>query len=529
MGAGRPGTWRSLNPRPTTLWRLDRPSNLWIIVLGVTKNASSKDQRNQHMKHRFLTLTIVLPMILVLSDCIHTEPPHQGIIKDAETGKPLKGVVVLLNLTSGMPLGPDGVTQWKGSYQTVTDNNGKYSFSIKFKGQLPLEFSTGHELSFFKAGYLPSRILEPSLSNTIFLHPIKYYLDYSHCRESIKRGHLNPRFMAQVPEGFSEYKKELLKMETLPFERIGDKGDFASIPNGKIVKISCRATFDYDKNPSKPYTFGISGTVCKFFDETSDRTMTLDAQGNIKEAEDNLLVKYNLVSIATNESEAVYAGSDSIYIPKPPYSNMATLEIPQKGHITALAGDSHEYLTLEDDGLYLCYSSIRNRMGRRCISINDAIPSSGENARFVLLSQGRDAYFVVSKNAELYQIHKVTHENDSAGNARLALTEQLLPSFPVEDEIIDLASDDRVFFVAFKQTGIRKYSLDMNGKGPLKEDKIFYDNSHDLFVNKSVTAVELGRSVSEHVLYVTVGTSTVYRLSLDGIPDSKIRIVEDRA
>jgi hypothetical protein len=337
--------------------------------------------------------------------------------------------------------------------------------------------------------------------------------------------------MDKKPEAFAEYNKELLKMSSLPFESLGEKGVFISIPNARITTISCRSTFHLDNNRSELETFGISGNVCIFFDEASRKMMTFDAQGNIKELEDNLTIKYNFVSAAPDEWDTVFANRDSIYIPNPPYSNMANNVAPQKGHISALAGDSKEYLTLEDDGLYLCYFSIWHRMGKGCISIDDVFSKNEGNARFSSLAHGYSpaqdhVYFVISKKVFEYQIHKVTYESDSSGKTKLTFTEQLLPSFPADDEIIDFTSDGRIFFIAFKKSGIKKYSLDMYGKGPLKEKRTFYEKSHDLFVDKSIAAVKLGRSVSQRVLYVTVGDSAVYRLSLDGVPDYRIRITE---
>ena len=505
-----------------------------FTVLTITScNANSKHQK--HMK--LSTLLLVFLLFLILSGCVHIESPHLGVVKDAETGKPIKGVVVHMDLESGMPIGPEGITKWKGSYETVTDKEGRYSLSIKLKGQLPLELSTGHALSFFKAGYLPSRILEPSINNTVSLYPIKYFLDYSHYKESAKKGDLDPPFMDKKPEAFVEYKKELIKMASLPFESFGDKGIFLSAPDAQFTKIYCRTIFQFSTNDSKPYTFGISDNACIVFDEASHKMTTFNAQGNSKDLKNSFPTTYHLVSFTENELDAVYANKDSIYIPNPPHANIGRHIAPQKGHIIGLAGDSEEYLTLEDNGLYLCYFSKGPTIEKGCISIKDVFSNdSGEGdrqPRFISLvheySYASTHYYVISKKGLAYQIHKVTHEYDSSGKTIFNFSEQFYPSLSADDEIIDFDTDGRSFFIGFKSGAIKKYSLDMYGKGPLKEDQIFHDKSHDLFKDKSISAVKLGWSVSDRVLYVTVGNSTVYRLSLDGVPDSRIRIIEEHA
>lgn len=480
---------------------------------------------------KFLTPIFFFLMALILSGCINAESPHRGVVKDAETGDPIKGVVVHMNLESGLPLGPDGITRWKGSYETVTNAAGKYSLSMKLKENLPLELPTGHELFFFKAGYFPSTILEPALNNTVTLYPIKYYLDYLSEKETYYDPHLY--YYDKKPEAFAEYKKELLKMQHLQFESLGEKGAFVSAPNAQFTKISCRQKIVYPPSKhSTPYTLGILRNVCILFDEASRKMMTFDTRGNIKELKDTELIKYNFLAAAPDESEAVFANSDSIYIPHPPYSNLANNVTPQKGNIIALAGDSREYLTLEGNGSYLCYFSIYDNLGKGCISIDDVLSKNDENGRFISLTHGYSpgealVYFVIIKKAFYYQIYRVTHESGPSGKKQLTFSEQLLPTFPADDDIIDFASNGMDFFIAFKRSGIKKYSfLNMYRKGPLKEDGDFYKNSHDLFKENSVAAIELGWAAMEQVLYVTVGNSTVYRLSLDGVPDFRIRILE---
>lgn len=480
---------------------------------------------------KFLQFLLFFLLAFFLSGCVQIETPHRGVVKDAETGDPIKGVVVHIDLESGMPLGPDGVTRWKDSYETVTNAKGKYSLSMKLKGNLPLEFPTGHSILFFKAGYFHSEIFEPALNNTVSLYPIKYYLDYLEYRsfnEASSNSHLY--YYDKEPEAFAEYKKELDKMEHLQFARFGERGEFVSVPNAQFKRMSCRMEIEYDHgNHSTPYTFGISGNVCLLFDETSRKMMICDARGNIKELEDTELIQYNFLAAAPDENKAVFANSYSIYIPHTPYTYLANNVTPQKGNIIALAGNSREFLTLEDNGLYLCYFLIWHDISKGCISIDDVL--NDENARFILLTHGYSpaadhVYFVITKNTFSYQIHKVTFESTSLGETQLTFTEQLLPSFPADDEIIDFASNGRIFFIAFKRSGIKKYSLDRHRRGFLKEERDFYKNSHDLFLEKSIAAIELGWSITGRVLYVTVGDSTIYRLSLDGVPDYRIKILE---
>jgi hypothetical protein len=487
----------------------------------------------KHMK--VMTYSILLLVALFLFGCVHIESPHTGFIKDAETDKPIKNVVVHLDLeTVFFVPAPHVNTKWKDGFEVLSNEAGIYKLPFRVIGQGPLELSAGQELSFIKAGYFPTRILDPAMHNSVDLYPIRYYLDYVHHKDSAQKGDWGAPhyYMDNKPEAFTEYKKELTRMAAGSFEKLGEKGVFISVPTAQITRISCRTKFPMGSTyRSKPDTFGIFGNICLFYDEVSRKSMISDARGNIKTVDDASLSRYNLISIAPNEENTVYANADSIYIPNPPYSNTPHITQPQKGNISALAGDSNEYLTLEDNGLYMCYSSIWHRMGNGCISVSDVFSNNGGKAKFILLTHGYSpdqdhVYFVISKKAFQYQIHKVTHESDSGGNTKLTFTEQLVPSFPADDEIIDFASDGRIFFIAFKKSGLKKYSLDMYRKGPLKEESAFYEKCHDLFADKTLVAIKLGRSASERVLYVTAGDSAVYRLSLDGEPDYRIRIIE---
>ena len=249
--------------------------NYHVRFLGGKRGASPLPYPVPIIKHQrhmnSSTLSIVLLTALILSGCLHIEAPLSGTITDAETIRPVQGVVVHIDLESGLWAGPDGKRLWKDSYETISDEGGKFSLPLKLLTKLPFPFeiTNGNELSIVKAGYFPSRILEPTSRNPILLYPIKYYLDYSHYKENAKKGELDLPYMDEKPEAFAKYKEELTKMGLLQFEKGGEKGVFIAVPDSQFTKLYCRTKFEFSDTRSKPYTFGVSDNVCFVFVEAS--------------------------------------------------------------------------------------------------------------------------------------------------------------------------------------------------------------------------------------------------------------------
>jgi hypothetical protein len=229
---------------------------------------------------------ILKPILLLffLSSCVHIERPHDGIIKDADSGEPISGVVVHLDLESGfLDSFVHGHTEWKDSSETFSDDRGLFRSPLKIEGQVPFELSIGHTLTLFKAGYFESRILEPSYDLNIVLYKINYYIDYLNYQKNAKKGYLDPRFMDRHPEAFSKYKDELRKTATMQFKRIGDEGVFIEIPGARFTELTCSSDFIWNFDNSKPWNRGIEGVVCTVLDEASHKWLAFDARGKFIE------------------------------------------------------------------------------------------------------------------------------------------------------------------------------------------------------------------------------------------------------
>lgn len=272
------------------------------------------------------------------------------------------------------------------------------------------------------------------------------------------------------------------------------------------------------------------------YDDASRKWLTFDAQGRIEEAYNSLLSRYAFFDTDLEEwNDYVYANSDAILLPATSLYPERILK-PEKGKVSALVGDSNEYLTIQDNGRSLCYSSRYHHMGQACISVDDdIIPNSDKSAnnsrRFILLTRGHSSavsglYFVISRIAKYYQIHEISYAQDPKTRKTSFAFSEISLSLSTEDVIIDFDSDGRSFFIAFEKNGIKKFSIDQHRKVPIKENKDFYKNAQSILGAGKISAVKLDRSVSERTRYVTFGNAVIYRLSMDGIPDYQIRITE---
>lgn len=485
-----------------------------------------------------IKLVVVSLIFLTSSAFVHIEPPHRGIVRNADTKAPIDGAIVHIDLVSGLYGGAHGRTELEKSYETRTNEKGKYNLSMAVTGRIPLlEWSNGNIISVIKAGYFPSRIIEPSLFNEVELYPIKYYIDFIHYKNSAKKGELDPPYLDKLPKSFVEYKAELLRMGSMKMERKGEESVYLDISGTRLTNLICRSGFNLIGGRKKSSTFGIDTQAsCYVFDVISQQWLAFNHQGTLIKPTEAPLSQYMYVSLSQGDlMYYVYANADSIYTPKPPYTNLDKHVTPQKGDISALAGDSNEYLTIQDNGQFLCYFSIWGRIGSGCISIRD-VYNLNENEslqlpRFISLAHRYNpaqdhVYFVISRASDYYQIHKVSNEWNSETKKAEFIVLDIFPTLPANEDIINIASNGHDIFIAFAKSGIRKYSLDKHGKGPLKEDIAFHINSSSLLAGR-IKSFAIGRSVHVRSLYVTASDSTVYRLSIDGMLDYRIEVKQD--
>ena len=96
---------------------------------------------------------IILSLILLFAGCypIRYDGPYKGRVIDAETGKPIEGVVVLGVWYKEIATPAGGVGSYYDADETATDKNG--DFEIQGKGLRILSNIGPMHVLIFKAGY----------------------------------------------------------------------------------------------------------------------------------------------------------------------------------------------------------------------------------------------------------------------------------------------------------------------------------------------------------------------------------------
>jgi hypothetical protein len=103
--------------------------------------------------NRFLIIFIVL-LLIVMDGCGYLaryDGPYKGKVVDADTGKPIEGVVVLGVWYKETPTPAGAVSSYYDARETVTDKNGE--FEIPGMGLKVLSTVAPMNVLIFKAGY----------------------------------------------------------------------------------------------------------------------------------------------------------------------------------------------------------------------------------------------------------------------------------------------------------------------------------------------------------------------------------------
>jgi len=103
--------------------------------------------------NRLLNVILFLLLVIISASCspVRYDGPYKGRVIDAETGKPIEGVVVLGVWSKVLPSPGGAVSSYYDAQEAVTDKNG--DFEVKGLG---LEFFStigGMNVLIFKAGY----------------------------------------------------------------------------------------------------------------------------------------------------------------------------------------------------------------------------------------------------------------------------------------------------------------------------------------------------------------------------------------
>ena len=113
--------------------------------------------------------SVLVLILLILSACyalaypVRVEAAYKGKVIDADTGKPLEGVVVVIEWDTVTPSPGGAVHTFYDARETVTDKKGNFSIPGKFFG-----FLLGEYITIFKAGY--------AMNGEAYQHGYKFYI-----------------------------------------------------------------------------------------------------------------------------------------------------------------------------------------------------------------------------------------------------------------------------------------------------------------------------------------------------------------
>ena len=106
------------------------------------------------MNNKFIAITVAVTIMLLFSEqapAIRHDGPYEGRVVDADTGKPLEGVVILGVWYRETPTPGGAVSNYHDSKETLSNKNGEFKIKglglIAFKNIIPMD------VLIFKAGY----------------------------------------------------------------------------------------------------------------------------------------------------------------------------------------------------------------------------------------------------------------------------------------------------------------------------------------------------------------------------------------
>ncbi len=99
-------------------------------------------------------MLIIIGILFFLPGCLYAariDGPYKGRVIDADTGKPIEGVVILGVWYREIPSAAGALHNYYDAMETVTDKNGE--FEIKGQGLLVVSNVIPMDVLIFKAGY----------------------------------------------------------------------------------------------------------------------------------------------------------------------------------------------------------------------------------------------------------------------------------------------------------------------------------------------------------------------------------------
>jgi len=459
------------------------------------------------LKRKRLWTLIILAIFANLS-CLHIELPHHGVIRDAETDKPLKDVLVNLSLEYECYFPPPLAgtnSEHLGNVKTFTDINGEYTLPLKLFLLPPRLCFTNKRFTYFKEGYFWGMGRDPKL------YKMTHYLNYFPYKD---KDESSPSYWSTyIPES----KVEI--MDNIDLVPMQAKGLFLKVPGRKFIRIYA----------------SLLDPILYAYDDVSKDWLAVDIRGMIIDYNVSDLHNYLFIDSHSNKKNRhVYASKEKIFHATNIGGNTGSITA-HVGNISAIAGNSSDFLTIEDNGRMLChygvdfidqsyYSKRKTGSGftpylMRSFTVED-IPYS-KNDDSILASSfkfiaGKDGHFIViTKTLKFWHVYKFhgRYDKELITN-HLKLTEIL--RFPIVEEITAVAYKNDLY-IAFKNRGIIKYD-----GWDFKEDPTFTKNIREALY-PDISSLALGNGKNIWVIYAVTGDHNIYRFSLEGIPDYQVK------
>jgi len=511
--------------------------------------------RQSRMRIHFVGIILLACCLgAVVNSGAQPEPYNYGKVIDAETKEPLENVLIFQEVIARFRT-PDGfeTSESLRTTQTAfTNSKGEYKISLGAypKTALPstTEISTEISLTFVKPGYFedgdysPENVLPRgpfSVIQEMRLYKMTHYLNYLYYKE----GH--SRLQAKDGEDCPKvYQDAILQIKNARPSPADDMGVFLRLEGCKLNRVLKRGEF-VERYFQK--------TVYYFLDSTSGNWWAVDSRGKRLNPENLHLPRWDFFIPDSHWLGApippyIYANQKFIFYPKGLETPEGNWEETQGGivyipahapDITAMAGKNSLFFTIEGNGRLLCsyeggYRKVTHHDGverkedhlphfLESYSAND-LPASDINdgvkkSQFKFLIQSpRDDYLVVTKTPDNWHLYRLFLKSQKKW-----FQFKEIDVFPASREITAVAQDYDSLFISFKGEGVRKYSMFYShGKNKLKEDVEFHKRLSK-YIPSDLSSMVLGSAGDVRAIYATGNDDRVYRFSLNGVPDFRIK------
>ena len=437
---------------------------------------------------------LVFLFFLLCISCFHIEQNYTGTIKDADSQKPLKDVIVFLELSCHciLPPNPGGPSsEYIGHKETLTDAQGRYNLPFGFYLMKPLMcFADEPTTTLFKSGYFPGGRSYKKLEKDPVLFRMNHYLNYLPYEK-------NDYYIESIISNFKKSKllnkTNLTNMKHIHLDPADEMGVFFRSPGRKFTRMISTSVSD-DSDPL------VTNSVFFVYDESAKEWLCIDSRGKVIDLKNN-----------------------------PPKN---------RGEFIALPGTYRDSFEIEDNGNSICKDNSRVRVSRQldpssinppltCFTVKD-LPTTKEDdslvyTKFIYSAAGGNGYFVVTRTLKFWHIYNFNYEYDYETKTIKMKIRKLL-SFPIGKDITALATRGYDFFLAFKNEGIKKFIYIVGANNvSIREDEKFYLNSSRLG-KLNINSISFGSAVNMGAIYATTGDEKIYRFSeADGTPDYIIK------